>query len=152
MDDRERRFQEEYLKDLNGTQAAIRSGYKPGRNNASAATMASRLLRCEIGRAYRNALLRESVEDSAITKESILLKLMEIHRRCMTAVPVMEWSEEEKAWVESGEFRFDARGAAKALEQISKLMGFEAPQKVEGTLRTQPLEEYLANLPEGRKF
>lgn len=150
LEEREKKFQREYLTDLNGTQAAIRAGYSAGKNNASAAVTASRLLRCEIGRAYRNAILRENVEDCSITKESILLKLMEIYRRCMAAIPVMEWDETEKVWVESGEWRFDARGAAKALEQISKLMGFDAPQKV--NLGGEGLEDFLAKLGGGRRF
>ena len=128
MDDREILFAEEYLKDMNGTQAAIRAKYKPGRNNASAAVTASRLLRDIRVRMYRSALIRESVEDLDINRDSLVLKLLEIYQRCMSAVPVLEWDSVKGEWVNSGEWKFDARGAAKALEQLVMLLGLEAPQ------------------------
>src|SRR5580658_398365 len=43
-DDRRARFAAEYTKDFNATQAAIRSGYSPGKNNRSAEVTGSRLL------------------------------------------------------------------------------------------------------------
>lgn len=131
LDERERRFAEEYNRDLNGTAAAIRAGYKPGRENASAAVQASRLLRNPAVRAYRVALIRESVEDQALNKDSLVLKLLEIYRRCMQGEPVLVWDSAEKAWVESGEWRFDARGATKALELLSRLLGTDEPTRVE---------------------
>ncbi len=133
LEEREARFAEEYLHDLNGTQAAIRAGYKAGVNNSSAAVQASRLMRDERIRAYRSALIRERVEDMDVSSESVVLGLLEIYRRCMSAVPVQIWDGEKKEWVNSGEWKFDAKGAARALEQLSKLMGFEAPVKHEWT-------------------
>lgn len=150
MDEREIRFAEEYLQDMNGTQAAIRAGYKPGKNNASAAVQASRLLRDPRVRLYRAALMREGVEDMDISRESLVLKLLEIYHRCMAAVPVMEWDSINKEWVNSGEWRFDARGAAKALEQLSKLLGLDAPQKHEVT--GKGIEEVLKELGGGRSY
>ena len=130
LDDREARFVEEYLNDLNGTQAAIRAGYKAGKNNASASVQASRLKNDERIIAYRDALLREGAGD--ISRNGIVCSLIEIYRRCMAAVPVMEWDSEAHEWVESGVWRFDAKGATKALEQLAKLLGFEAPGKNDG--------------------
>lgn len=150
LDDKAKKFHAEYLLCLNGTQAAIRAGYAPGKNNASAAVTASRLLRCPVGRAYRNALVRESVEDMTLSRESVVLKLYEIYGRCMTAIPVMEWDEGKKEWVESGEFRFDAKGASKALEQIAKLMGFEAPKKLQ--FDGDGLEAVLKGLGGDRRY
>ncbi len=149
LDEREARFAREYLVDLNGTQAAIRAGYKPGQNNASAAVQASRLMRDERVRAYRGALIRESVEDLDVSRETIVLKLLEIYRRCMSAEPVLIWDSDKKTWVESGEWRFDAKGAARSLEQLSRLLGFDAPVKFDhgGTL-----EEVLRKYGGGREF
>ena len=147
---REILFVKEYLKTLNGTQAAIQAGYKPGENNASAAVQASRLLRDVRIRAYRDALLRESVEDMALTSNNVLLQLMEIYRRCMAAVPVMIWDGEKREWVESGVWKFDAKGATKALEQIAKITGMEAPQKF--NVNGNGLEEFLQGLGGGRKY
>ena len=150
MDEKECRFAEEYLKDLNGTQAAIRAGYKAGKDNASAAVQASRLMRDERVRAYRSALTRESVEDMDISRDSIVLKLIEIYQRCMSAVPVLEWDSEAKEWIESGEYKFDVKGAIKALEQLTSILGFEAPKKHEIT--GESIEEFISNLGGGRTY
>ena len=48
----------------------------------------------------------------------------------MAAEPVMTWDAESKSWVESGEYRFDAKGAEKAIEQMSKMLGYDAPVKL----------------------
>lgn len=149
LDERELRFAKEYLKDMNGTQAAIRAGYKPGTNNASAAVQASRLMRDERIRAYRSALIRESVEDMDVSRESVVLKLIEIYRRCMTAIPVQTWDADKKEWVNSGEWRFDARGAAKALEQLTRLLGLDAQG---GAPAGGGIEAFLQQLGGGRSY
>lgn len=131
LNDREKKFAAEYLRDLNQTQAAIRAGYSVGKDNASAAATASRLMREPCVRAYRAALIRESVEDMDVSRESVVLKLLEIYQRCMAAVPVLEWNSDTQSWEKSGEWRFDARGAAKALEQLTKLLGLDAPVKLD---------------------
>lgn len=150
LDDREAQFTQEYLKDMNGTQAAIRAGYKPGVNNSSAAVQASRLLRDPRIKAYRAALIRESVEDLAIDRNSVVLKLLEIYQRCMSAIPVLEWDAGAQEWVESGEWRFDARGAAKALEQLTKLLGLDEPQK--HSITANGIEQIIRELGGGRVY
>lgn len=147
MTPKEVRFVKEFLTCLNQTQAAIQAGYTPGKDNASAAVQASRLLKDPRVRAYRDALLRESVEDMALTGNNVLLQLMEIYRRCMAAVPVMTWDSEKHEWVESGVWKFDAKGANKALENIAKLLGMEAPKKV--NLSGGGIESLLAELDGG---
>lgn len=149
MDERERRFAVEYLLDMNGTQAAIRAGYSPGKDNASAAVQASRLLRDPRVRAYRSALIRESVEDMDVSRESVLLKLLEIYQRCMAAKPVLEYKKDE-GWVPSGVWQFDARGAAKALEQICKLLGLDAP--VKHNVESEGIEKFFRQFGEERSY
>ena len=130
LDEKARRFAREYIVDMNGTQAAIRAGYKPGKANASAAHRAMVLLRDPRVKAYRVALIRESVEDMTFTKDAMVLKLLEIFRRCMTEEPVLQYDSAAKAWVPSGEWQFDAKGATRALQQLSKMLGFDAPVKL----------------------
>ncbi|MBP5166496.1 MAG: hypothetical protein ILP09_04480 [Oscillospiraceae bacterium] len=101
-------------------------------------------------RAYRAALIRESVEDQDVSRDSTVLKLLEIYRRCMAAQPVMEWDGEEKCWTESGVWRFDAAGALKALGQLTRLMGYDAPQQHE--INGAGIEELLRQLGEGRTY
>lgn len=130
LDVRARKFAEEFNKDLNGTQAAIRAGYKPGKGNASAAQRSARLLRDPRVRAYRVALIRENVEDMTLTPELLQLKLLEIYNRCMQAEPVMAFEGGE--WVETGEWKFDSKGATRAVELLTKMLGYDAPIKVAG--------------------
>jgi len=131
MDEKTRRFAEEFNVDMNGTQAAIRAGYKPGANNASAAHRAMVLLRDPRVKAYRVALIRESVEDMTLTKDSLVLKLLEVYQRCMAATPVLQYDSATKSWEPSGEWQFDAKGATRALQQLSKMLGYDEPVKLE---------------------
>ncbi len=130
LSEREQKFVQEMNRCLNGTQAAISAGYAAGKGNSSAAVTACRLLRDPRVKAYRQALIRESVEEMALCKDSIVLKLLEIYQRCMTAVPVLVYDKDAKDWVESGEWRFDSKGATRAIEQISKILGYDAPMKL----------------------
>lgn len=127
LNERDKKFAEEYLIDLNSTQAAIRAGYKPGKNNSSAAVAGSRLVKKPEIVAYRRALIRERLQGKDLSRESIALKLLDVYDKCMEAVPVFEYDSTKKEWVETGVYKFDARGAAKVLEQLSKLLGFDAP-------------------------
>lgn len=150
LDERARRFAEEYNRSLNATEAAIAAGYKPGKNRTSAAVQGNRLLHDPRVKAYRAALIRESAETLLLTRESLELKLMEIYERCMQKTPVMVYDSEAKAWVESGEWQFDAKGATRALQQLSKMMGFDAPVKVEPGGAS--IEALLRSLEGGRRY
>ena len=150
MTPREALFVKSFLSTLNGTQAAIQAGYKAGKDNASAAVQASRLMKDPRIRAYRDALLRESVEDMALTRENVLLRQLEVWRRCMAAEPVMIWDSEKHEWVESGVWRFDAKGATKALENIAKLLGLDAPKKI--SLNGSGIEAFLSGFEGGRQY
>ncbi len=132
LDERERRFAAAYNRTLNGTQAAIEAGYRPGKNNASAAVQASRLLREERVRLYRAALIRQSMDDQVLTRENIVLKLLEIYQRCMQAEPVLIYDSAKREYIESGVWQFDSKGATRALGQLSKILGYDAPVKLEG--------------------
>lgn len=148
LDDRERRFCAEYLKDRNGTQAAIRAGYKPGRNNSSARVQGSRLVHDPRIVAYRRALMHRELESNDVSKDSIMLSLLEIRDRCMQAVPVLEWDKDERAYKETGEYSFDSRGAVRAISEIAKLAGLYEPERF--TVEAgQGLESVLAAMAEG---
>lgn len=97
---KERLFVEEYDRDGNGTQAAIRAGYSPGKKNASASVQASKLLRSAKISAYRRARANELCSQMGISRETIRLNVMDIYRRCMTAKPVMKYDPDRREWVE----------------------------------------------------
>jgi phage terminase small subunit len=111
------RFAQEYLIDLNGTQAAIRAGYSA----RTAAEQASRLLgKVNIQQAIQKAQEKRS-ERTKITQDWVIGNLRAIVERCLGAVPVMTKINGE--WVESGEWKFDSSGANRALELIGKHLG-----------------------------
>ena len=114
---KERLFVEEYDRDGNGTQAAIRAGYSPGKKNASASVQASKLLRSAKISAYRRARANELCSQMGISRETIRLNVMDIYRRCMTAKPVMKYDPDRRECV------FDSKGALKAMELLGKPLG-----------------------------
>lgn len=115
---RERTFVHEYLHDLNGTQAAIRSGY----SEKTAASQASRLLRKPDVQAYRNALLQEQFDAIGVTKHSIAAEVWGIYQKCCQKEPVLEWDSINREWVPSGEWQFNVKGALKALDMLRQML------------------------------
>lgn len=142
---RERLFVEEYDKDGNGTQAAIRAGYTPGKKNASAAVQACKLLRSPKVSAYRRARANELCRQLGLSPETIRLNMMDVYRRCMTATPVMKYDQAQRDWVETGTYEFDSKGALKALELLGKNLGMFTPSSAgaEPTAEDDPLTRSL---------
>lgn len=118
LTDQQRLFVREYMIDLNGTQAAIRAGYA----EKTAASRASRLLRDSKIRRYRDLLMQERFEAIGVTKHNIAAEVWEIYRKCTQKEPVLVWDTEAHAWVESGEWRFDVKGALKALDMLNGML------------------------------
>lgn len=114
----QRVFVMEYIKDWNGTQAAIRAGYEPKR----AAATASRLLRQPQIRAYRDALMRERFESIGVTKHNLAAELWGIYRKCCQKEPVLEWNPATRAWEPSGQWQFNVKGALKSLDMLRQMM------------------------------
>lgn len=99
-------FVEEYVKDFNGTQAAIRAGY----SKDSAGPQASSLLKkdnIQTEIAKRQALLQEA---SNITKEGVIKKLLELIEDCYN---------DEKT---------DRTSILKAMDMINKMTGMYVPE------------------------
>ena len=118
LTERERFFVRQYLVDLNGTQAAIRSGY----SEKTAASQASRLLRKSDVQAYRDALLQEQFDAIGVTKHSIAAEVWGIYQKCCQKEPVMEWDSINREWVPSGEWQFNVKGALKALDMLRQML------------------------------
>ena len=112
-------FVQEYLKDMNATQAAIRAGYSAH----TAYSIGQRLLsNVEISQAI-DAAMSERSERAKLTADYVLQNLHEIAQRCMQKSPVMVKG--EQAIDEEGRhlWTFDAKNALRALELIGKHMG-----------------------------
>jgi phage terminase small subunit len=118
LTDKQKRFCEEYLIDLNGTQAAIRAGYSSKTANEQAARL---LANVSVSKHVKE--LQEKLSDKLqISSEWVLRRFKEISDRAMTAEPVM--IKVDGFMVESGEYTFDSAGANKATEMIGKHLGF----------------------------
>lgn len=129
LTDKQKTFVREYMTDKNGTQAAIRAGYKAGKDNHTAAVTASKLLRDPAINAYRLALQKAAFRRLGVSLESICAELVEIKDRCMQKVAVTEWDREAKEYKSTGEWTFDAKGATKALTALADLLDVKEQAK-----------------------
>lgn len=113
-------FAQEYLIDLNATQAAIRAGYSAKTASACAARL---LTNVNVASAIAKAQEQRS-QRTEITADYVLKGLQEIAERCLQRAPVMAGRGEDRAQVTDDEGRgvweFDATGANKAFELLGK--------------------------------
>lgn len=129
--DKQQRFIDEYLVDLNATQAAIRAGY----SERTAYSQGQRLLKNVEVSARIEELKKTRADRLNLDAYWVLKRLMEISDRAMQQEPVMEWDYSEQKLVPSGEYQFDSSGANKATELIGKHLGmFKETIKHEGEL------------------
>lgn len=118
LTEKQKRFCEEFMIDLNGTQAAIRAGYSENSANVIASQNLSKLNVQQ----YLSELKQKRAESLNIDNQWVLKRFIDISERCMQAEPVL--INENGQWVESGEYKFDASNANKATEMIGKHLGF----------------------------
>lgn len=120
LTDKQKRFCEEYLIDLNATQAAIRAGY----SNETARQIGSENLSKLDIQEHISQLTKERSERLKISADWVLNRFKEVSDRCMQAEPVMRFDPTTGAMEETGEYKFDSSGANKATEMIGKHIGF----------------------------
>jgi len=110
-------FCEEYMIDLNATQAAIRAGYKED----NAKQMGTENLSKPIVADYIAELKAERSNRTLVDADYVINGLLEVHKRCLQAEPVMVRGDD--GMEESGEFKFEHSGANKSLELLGKHLG-----------------------------
>ena len=109
-----KRFVEEYLVDLNATQAAIRTGYSP----KTADVQGCRLLtNARVQAAIVEAQDRRS-ERVEVDQDYVILGLKENKERAMQQVAVVD-----KDGKETGEFAYNGAVANRSLELLGKHIG-----------------------------
>lgn len=108
------RFCEEYIIDLNATQAAVRAGYTEKSARVTACKM---LTNANIELKIAN-LMKERSELTSISAQWVLKSLKSVADRCMTVEPVMVRG--DGGMEESGEYKFDSSGANRSLELMGK--------------------------------
>lgn len=115
------KFCQEYLVDLNGTQAAIRAGY----GKRSAASQASTLLRNPNILARVGELRKEQRERLALNADFVVLELIKIYKKCSTPTPARTLNPQTGKYEECGVYGFNSKGALKALELLGKHIGVQ---------------------------
>lgn len=117
---KQRRFVDEYLKDSNGAQAAIRAGYSA----KTARAIASELLTFPHVKAAIEERLQKVAAKADVTAEYVLSSLKEIVERTMQRVPVMvgQGKDRQQAVDEDGNgvWEFDSMGANAALKMLGQ--------------------------------
>lgn len=141
-------FCQEYLKDLNATQAYIRAGYKA--RGHSAEVNANKLLSNTEVSARIAELKSVRAEENKISADWVLKRLIEVAERSMQAEEVMTFDYGLKKMVGTGEYTFDSNGANKALELIGKHIGLFDPKhqtiKETALKQLQMLEKQMAKI------
>lgn len=115
LNEKQKQFCEEYIIDLNGTQAAIRAGYSKKTANRIASELLSKLDIQE----YICELKNKRSERVKYSQDELMRDILEVKNRCMQANPVLD-----KEGNETGIWKFDSNGANKALDMLAKHVGF----------------------------
>lgn len=136
LTDKQVKFIDEYMIDMNATAAYGRAGYTAEGNSAEAS--ASRLL--------RNVKIQEEIakrqqemqEKTGITAKWVLDNLKYVAERCMAPEPMVDKEGNVIEW------RFDSSGANKALETIGKHLGmFKEEVKISGSISIESMLENI---------
>lgn len=128
LTDKQKRFVDEYLIDLNATQAAIRAGYS---EKTAGAVGFENLKKPEIQEAIAKAQLERS-ERTKITKDLVVKELYKTYKICAVQIPKMNF-EGEQEFSRDGQpvwKMVDATSAVSALDKLMKHVGgYEADNK-----------------------
>jgi phage terminase small subunit len=108
---KQQRFVDEYLLDLNGTQAAIRAGYSP----KTAAVIANENLNKPYIAVAIEAAMNKRAESVGLSAEYVIKTIISTIERCSQAEPVLD-----KEGAPTGEYRFDAGNVLKGCELLGK--------------------------------
>ena len=110
-------FCEEYMIDLNATQAAIRAGYS---EDTARSIACENLTKPDIEDRIAELKAERSTR-TLVDADYVINGLLEVHKRCLQAEPVMVRGDD--GMEESGEFKFEHSGANKSLELLGKHLG-----------------------------
>ena len=137
LNDRQVRFCEEYLIDLNAMQSAIRAGY----SEKTAKQMGSENLSKPDIANYIAELKAKRSEKTTIDAAWVLNAAKKVHDRCMQEEAVTD-----RDGAPTGEYKFEHSGANKALEIIGKHIDVQAFLEKKEVDVTVTHEQWLDNL------
>ena len=122
---KQQRFVEEYLIDLNATQAAIRAGYSEKTAKVIAAQNLSKL---NVQEAIEEAQSKRT-ERTEITQDYVLTNIQKVIERCMQVQQVDNCLTQTEDGELAQAFMFKEQGALKGLELLGKHLGMFVDQK-----------------------
>lgn len=108
---RQELFAHEYLVDMNAKEAAIRAGYSKGRATATGCDLLKHPLIQKVIQIGAKARLKRV----GIDADWVLTELVDLYKHCRKGMPVLDSHGNQ-----TGEWRFEAAAANKALENIGK--------------------------------
>ena len=114
LNEKQKQFCEEYIIDLNGTQAAIRAGY----SKKTARAIANENLTKPNIQEYLKELIDSRNKRTQITQDDVIADIIKVKDRCMQNEAVLD-----KEGNETGIYKFDSNGANKALDMLMKHTG-----------------------------
>ena len=130
MNKRQKVFVQEYLKDLNATQAAIRAGY----SSKTARAIANRLLtNVDIAKAVKSAMDIRA-KKTEITQEWVINRLKQIAGTNMT--DLADWNQSGITFKDSSSISDDAKASVQQIEQVMNEHG--------GTLKIKQCDKIRA--------
>lgn len=147
LNDRQVRFCEEYLIDLNAMQSAIRAGY----SEKTAKQMGSENLSKPDIANYIAELKAKRSAETKIDAAWVLASLKRVHDRCMQEEAITD-----RDGAPTGEYKFEHSGANRALELIGKHTDVQAyKEKIEvrninDDLSDEELQKRIAELQAGK--
>jgi len=127
LNHRQERFVQEFLVDLNATQAAIRAGY----SEKGAHVRGSELLSIRKVRDAIEARKADLAERAGVTEEWVIEKLRDVHDASMGARPLID--KDGKEWG----VQFNPSAANRSLELLGKHTGMFQEGHVAGDIQIQ---------------
>jgi phage terminase small subunit len=146
---RQKRFVNEFIIDLNATQAAIRAGY----SEKAASQQGNRLLSYVQVKCAIDAAQEDRRKASEISAEYVLGRIHEVLERCTQHRPVLDkMGHPVMVETPNGDmapaYEFDAAGAAKAAELLGKHIGL-FPNKTNWQGQLTVVNEAAVPRPQG---
>ena len=140
---KQQRFVEEYLIDLNATQAAIRAGYS---EKTAKSVGHENLTKPDIAKAIQEAQ-NKRVERTEITQDYVLTNIQKVIERCMQVQQVDNCLTQTEGGELAQAFMFKEQGALKGLELLGKHLGmFKDKVEHSGKLEIQSLSDLMDEL------
>lgn len=137
LTDKQKRFADEYLIDLNAKQAAIRTGYSA----KTAEVQGSRLLSNAKVLAYIRSKQKALEKKTSVTIEWIIEQLVSVYEKSMQAQPVVDYKGDP-----TGEYKFEANAANRSLELLGKHLGMFSDKLQLTGKDEKPLEVNVTNV------